>query len=228
LQLSMLPKELPQIKNLEISVYMKTATEVGGDYYDFSIKNDESLNIALGDATGHGMKAGTLVSMIKSLFIANSVDKSLEDFFTTSNVALKNSKLDKMMIAFAMININSNKLKIANAGIPPIYFYRKMRNYVEEINLNGLPLGAMNNSNYDIYESELAEGDTIILFSDGFPELQNTKGEMYGYERIKKVFTDNVHKSPEEIISYLKNEGTRWVNDKEPDDDVTFVVIKIK
>ncbi|MCW8849359.1 MAG: triple tyrosine motif-containing protein, partial [Melioribacteraceae bacterium] len=62
LQLSMLPKELPRNSNLDIAVYMKTATEVGGDYYDFSMKEDGSLNIALGDGTGHGLKAGILVS----------------------------------------------------------------------------------------------------------------------------------------------------------------------
>jgi serine phosphatase RsbU (regulator of sigma subunit) len=228
LQLSMLPKELPKVKNLDIAVYMKTATEVGGDYYDFSTKNDESLNIALGDATGHGMKAGTLVSMMKSLFTANSIDKSLEDFFTTSNDALKNSKLDKMMMAFAMININSNKLQIANAGIPPIYIYRKRKNIVEEINLNGLPIGAMKNSRYDIYEGELAEGDTIILFSDGLPELTNDSNEIYGYDRTKTEFHCVGDKAPEEIVDHLKNSGSEWLNGKEPDDDVTFVVIKVK
>ncbi len=228
LQLSMLPNEIPSLPHLNISVYMKTATEVGGDYYDFSTKEDDSLNICIGDATGHGMKAGTIVSMMKSLFTANSIDKSLEDFFTTSNYALKNSKMDKMMMAFAMININSNKLKIANAGIPPIYIYRKMKNIVEEINLNGLPIGAMKNSEYDIYEGELAEGDTILMLSDGFPELRNVENEMFGYEKLKKVFANNANKSSEEIISILKEDGSRWVNDKDPNDDVTFVVIKVK
>ena len=228
LQLSMLPNEIPSLPHLDISVYMKTATEVGGDYYDFSIKEDDSLNICLGDATGHGMKAGTIVSMMKSLFTANSIDKSLEDFFITSNYALKNSKLDKMMMAFAMININSNKLNIANAGIPPIYIYRRSKNIVEEINLNGLPIGAMKNSEYDIYEGELTEGDTILMLSDGFPELRNNENEMFGYERLKKVFANSANKSSEEIISILKEEGSSWVNDKDPDDDVSFVVIKVK
>ena len=68
LQLAMLPKELPNIPNLEIAVYMQTATEVGGDYYDFSTVEDGSLNICLGDATGHGMKAGIMVSSMKSIF----------------------------------------------------------------------------------------------------------------------------------------------------------------
>jgi ligand-binding sensor domain-containing protein len=68
LQLSMLPKELPQLPNLDIAVYMKTATEVGGDYYDFHIGLDGTLTVVLGDATGHGMKAGTMVTTTKSLF----------------------------------------------------------------------------------------------------------------------------------------------------------------
>ena len=67
LQLSMLPKELPQLPNLDIAVYMKTATEVGGDYYDFHIGLDGTLTVVFGDATGHGMKAGTMVTTTKSL-----------------------------------------------------------------------------------------------------------------------------------------------------------------
>ena len=169
----MLPNELPKLPNLDIAVYMKTATEVGGDYYDFSFSSDGSLNVAIGDATGHGMKAGTLVSMIKSLFVANSINKSLEDFFSSSNEALKNSKLDKMMMAFAMVNISGNKIEIANAGIPPIFIYRKSKNEVEEINLAGLPLGAMKNINYDTHISDLGIEDVVLMLSDGMPELQN-------------------------------------------------------
>jgi len=68
LQLSMLPKELPQLPYLDIAVYMQTATEVGGDYYDFHVGLDGTLTVVIGDATGHGMKAGTMVTAAKSLF----------------------------------------------------------------------------------------------------------------------------------------------------------------
>ncbi len=68
LQLSMLPKNVPQLPDLEIAAYMKTATEVGGDYYDFHVADDGTLTIAIGDATGHGLKAGTVVTATKSLF----------------------------------------------------------------------------------------------------------------------------------------------------------------
>ena len=64
----MLPKEIPRLPTLDIDVYMKTASEVGGDYYDFDLTSDGTLTIALGDATGHGTKAGVMVALIKSLF----------------------------------------------------------------------------------------------------------------------------------------------------------------
>ena len=79
-----------------------------------------------------------------------------------------------------------------------------------------------------MYESELFSGDVILMLSDGFPELQNEKNEQYGYERTKSSFKAIARKTSEGIISYLKDEGSKWVNDKDPDDDVTFVVVKIK
>jgi serine phosphatase RsbU (regulator of sigma subunit) len=64
--------------------------------------------------------------------------------------------------------------------------------------------------------------------SDGYPELQSDKNEIFGYRRAKNSFELAAEKEPEEIITYLKDEGSSWVNDKDPDDDVTFVVIKVK
>lgn len=67
LQLSLLPKNIPELSEYEIAVYMDTATEVGGDYYDFNVK-DDILTVAIGDATGHGLNAGTVVTATKALF----------------------------------------------------------------------------------------------------------------------------------------------------------------
>lgn len=226
LQLAMLPKELPKLSKLDIAVHMQTATEVGGDYYDFSIKDNGSLNICIGDATGHGLKAGTIVSIMKSLFIADSARLDLKNFFTSANETLKKMSLDKMMIALAMINIYGRQIKIANAGIPPIYIYRKESSLVEEVALHGLPIGAMRRTDYKIISTELNIGDTILLFSDGLPELQNSNKEMYGYERLKRVFAENGHKSSNEIISALQMDGANWKGDVEQNDDITFIAVK--
>ena len=108
------------------------------------------------------------------------------------------------------------------------FIYRKQSNQVEEIMLKGMPLGAIKNFPYEIIKTDLSSGDTILLLSDGLPELKNENNIQYGYERVKESFGQIVEKQPEEMINHLKVEGSNWVKDKDPDDDVTFVVIKIK
>ncbi len=102
LQLSMLPRELPQLPHLDIAVYMKTATEVGGDYYDFSTIYDGSLNIAVGDATGHGMQAGTLVTIIKGLFTSEASSRGILEFFSDASRTIKDINLGRLMMAFSL------------------------------------------------------------------------------------------------------------------------------
>jgi len=228
LQLAMLPKEIPQLQNLDIAVYMQTATEVGGDYYDFSTKDDGSLNICLGDATGHGMKAGIMVSSMKSIFTTNSSKMDIESFFATANSGVKSMGLKRMMMGLILLNINKNAFKLVNAGMPPVFWFSKKIKKVNEITEHGMPIGAMNKSIYNVSDGSLEKGDTLLLMSDGMPELQNNRKEMYGYERIRNRFKDIAEKAPEEIVSYLKNESAGWVNNSDPDDDVTFVVIKLK
>lgn len=228
LQLSMLPKELPTNPNLDIAVYMKTATEVGGDYYDFSTMDDGSLNIALGDATGHGMKAGILVSMIKSLFVSNSVNKSIEDFFISSNMALKKANLKRMVMSFVMININGNKAKVINAGMPPIYHFKKEDSKIYELNKHSLPLGSLLNDTYSATNLEVKTGDIILMLSDGYPELQNTNGELLGYEMCCQNLKETSNKTTNEIIDFMIEKGNLFINGNEPEDDITFVVIKVK
>ncbi len=112
--------------------------------------------------------------------------------------------------------------------MPPLFIYKKQSNKVDELLLKGMPLGAIKNFPYEIKETEISAGDTLLLFSDGLPELKNENEELFGYNRVNKLFKSVAEKQPEEIITKLKEEGSKWVNDNDPDDDVTFVVIKIK
>jgi len=114
------------------------------------------------------------------------------------------------------------------AGMPPVYLFRNKHKIIEEHLMEGMPLGTMYHFPYELKEIELFSGDTILLMSDGFPELQSTNNEIFGYKRAKNSFEEVAEKNPEEIIEYLKNEGNRWTDNKEPEDDVTFVVIKVK
>ncbi|MBU2491577.1 MAG: SpoIIE family protein phosphatase [Bacteroidetes bacterium] len=228
LQLSMLPKNLPSLPHLDIAVYMKTATEVGGDYYDFNVGLDGTLTVVIGDATGHGMKAGTMVTAAKTLFNSYSANPNILFTFHEMTRCIKQLQMQSVSMCLTMLKIRNNNLIISSAGMPPMFLFKRESRIVEEHLLKGMPLGTMNNFPYEIREMELAKGDTILLMSDGFPELTNEDNELYGYKRVRNKFEETADKEPEEIITCLKDEGSRWVKDNDPDDDVTFVVIKIK
>jgi len=228
LQLSMLPKELPSLPNLDIAVYMKTATEVGGDYYDFHVGLDGTLTVVIGDATGHGMKAGTIVTAAKSLFNSYASNKDILFTFKEMTRCIKQMHMRNLSMCLTMLKINEKNMKYSSAGMPPIYLFRCEDSIVEEHLMKGMPLGSMNNFPYEIGETALNPGDTILLMSDGFPELKNGNEEMYGFDRAKNSFQEIADKPPEEIINHLKEESSNWMNGNDPDDDVTFVVIKVK
>ncbi len=228
LQLSMLPKSLPQLPHLDIAVYMKTATEVGGDYYDFNIGIDGTLTVVIGDATGHGMRAGTMVTSAKSLFNSYAANPDIIFTFKEMTRCIKQMQFQSLAMSMTMLKIKNNKLFMSAAGMPPVYLFRNKHKIIEEHLMEGMPLGTMDNFPYELREMELFTGDTLLLMSDGFPELQNITKEMLGYKRAKNSFEEVAEKEPESIITYLKEVGSRWTNDKDPDDDVTFVVIKVK
>ena len=228
LQLSMLPKELPKLPHLDIAVYMKTATEVGGDYYDFHVGMDGTLTVVIGDATGHGMKAGTMVTTAKSLFNSYAPNPDILYSFSEITRCIKQMNMGKMSMCMTMLKIQDSRLKMSSAGMPPSFIFRRDTRIVEEHLMQGVPLGTMNKFSYKIIDTKLKPGDTILLLTDGLPELQNDNEELFGYKRVRNIFEEIAEKSPEEIINQLKEDGSDWVSDKDPEDDVTFVVIKVK
>ena len=228
LQLSMLPKELPAIPNLDIAVYMKTATEVGGDYYDFLVGIDGTLTVVIGDATGHGLKAGTMVTTAKSLFSSHAANEDIIKTFHEFTRVIKNMRMHLMSMCLSIIKINGSTLKISAAGMPPALLYRKANNKVEELVIKGMPLGAFTDFPYKLHETTLQKGDTLFLQSDGLPELFDKDMNMFGYENVTRVFSEVAGRSPAEIIEHLNKIGADWIGNSEPDDDVTFVVIKVK
>jgi len=228
LQISMLPKVIPQVDGLEFAVFMKTASEVGGDYYDFSTAPDGSVNIAVGDATGHGMRAGIMVSIMKTLFISDSSRLNLAEFFKDSNKTIKALNLGRIMMAFTMLNINGNRVRYVNAGMPPILIFRKSDNTVNELENQFIPLGGLSDSDFHISEFEINSGDAILIQSDGFPELFNELDEQLGYEAVESEFKFVAEKPAADIIEYFKSVILAWSAGTELLDDVTFVVIKKK
>ena len=228
LQLSLLPEAYPVHPSYEVAWYMKTATEVGGDYYDYVLAHDGTLTLTLGDATGHGMAAGTLVSVAKSLFRTLSGQEDIAEIFNLMSRTLNEMNMKRIYMAMNMIKVKNGKMRISSAGIPPALLYRAASGQVEEILLPGLPLGCMVRIGYGQMEYELSPGDTILMMSDGLPERTNTAGEGMGYERVEALFGEVGDQSPEKILEHLVDGGEVWADGVSQDDDVTLIAVKVK
>ncbi len=226
LQISMLPKKLPQLPNLEIAAYMKPATEVGGDYYDFHVGKDGTLTVAVGDATGHGLKAGTMVTATKSLFNNFADAADIPDTLQQISRSLKAMNLRGLFMALTLIKLKDYNLSICAAGMPSTLVYHAADNTVEEISIRAVPLGSLTNFKYQKQELVLQKGDCVIVLSDGFPEMFNAENEILGFDKASEVLQKNAGLSAREIINHLIKTGENWANGRPQDDDVTFVVLK--
>ncbi len=228
MQLSMLPKEIPQFPDLEIATYTKPATEVGGDYYDLMKTEDGTLTLIIGDATGHGLKAGTMVTATKSLFNSLGNREDVVEILDEFNRSFYSMKLHNLAMCMMILKIRNKKMEIASAGMPSALIYRNNPGKVEEILLKGMPLGAVKQFPYYKENYELNSGDVILLMSDGFPERFTATKEMIDYEKSKEILAETGSSSLNEIIDHFVKYGDDWANGHPQEDDVTFVAVKIK
>lgn len=228
LQISMLPKIIPQLPHLEIAAYMKTATEVGGDYYDFRLAASGELTTVVGDATGHGLKAGTVVTATKSLFNHLAETADVTEFFSHSSLALKRMNMRSLFMAMTVARIKGHTLTISSAGMPPVLIYRAATGEVIEVQLTGVPLGSVTSYRYRQLEFPLNLGDVIVLMSDGLPERFNQDNEMLGYDQPKLALAESAGLSSQAIIERLITDSETWAEGRPLDDDVTFVVLKVR
>jgi serine phosphatase RsbU (regulator of sigma subunit) len=234
LQLSMLPKTIPHSDDWQIDVFMRTASEVGGDYYDFHTDVNGTLTIAIGDATGHGVNAGTMVAVTKSLFSEFAENENIVETFNKYNSFIKSMNLGNLYMALTIAKIKKGKMILSSAGMPPVLVYRAESRTVDEIRLKGMPLGGFLNYPYQQAEIELGLNDIVLFMTDGLPEMFNKIDEIFGYEKTKEEFKEILNKSyvtnasiyGKDIIEKLLNRAEAWANGRMQEDDITFVVLK--
>jgi serine phosphatase RsbU (regulator of sigma subunit) len=186
----MVPNDVPAHPQLDLAWYIETATEVGGDYYDYTLADDGTLTLTLGDATGHGMAAGVIVTATKTLFQSLAHQPNMAETFTAMSLNLKRMNLKRIGMAMNMIKVKGHTMHVSSAGIPPILLYRAGSQTVEEILIEGMPLGYATWPEYEQQTFNLAPGDIVLVMSDGLPERLNAADEEYGYPAVEALFAD--------------------------------------
>lgn len=233
IQLSMLPTQPPALSFLDIAARQQTASEVGGDYYDFFARTNGSLRVAIGDATGHGVASGLMVSMTKaSLMGAGEIDliTLLQEINTTLNKVNLGPQLNMALMLLDLIPKQSGGVTVqaSGGGMPPIYILRASGE-TDEVMISGLPLGIIEEAVYEQSEFDLEVGDALLLASDGLPERFNAASEFLGFDRLT-VALDNIDtttKTATAILDHVAAISDEWGQNYPPHDDMTLVIMKV-
>lgn len=228
LQLSMLPAELPASNFWDIAVYMETAQEVGGDYYDFTTNAEGNLLVAVGDATGHGMKAGIIVATAKSFFHTLAQEPILVNMLRRMSVGIKNMNLRMMYMSMLLLKCDKHSVEYTSAGMPPIIHFKRRNGGIKTHLHKGMPLGAMIDYPYTSSRIDVESGDVLLLMSDGLTELFNESRQQLGLQGVQNMVENNIALSAQNIVSKLTEDASAWAAKAVQEDDITIVVMKAK
>ena len=225
LQNSLLPKKIPSRKEYDISVYLKSATEVGGDYYDFIENENKDLYAICGDATGHGVVSGIMVSVTKAgLNGIQMADPST--ILNNLNSIVKRVNFGRLRMSLSVAKINNGSIELSSAAMPPTYYYNAKKNNVEEILVPNLPLGGIEGEKFDGVKKDFKKGDVVVMISDGLPELPNKEDVLLDYPKVLECIKNNCNESADEIKDALVRMSDSWADGLMNPDDITIVVIK--
>ncbi len=234
IQLSMLPTAPPSLPHLDIAARQETASEVGGDYYDFFPQPGGKLRVAVGDATGHGVASGLMVSMTKASLLATTgtglaaLLKKINAILTRIDLGTQ-LNMALMLLELSEMQNGAVPARAIGGGIPPIYILRAGGG-VEELMVSGFPLGVIADAIYKRVEFSLNPGDAVLLMSDGLSEMFNPQRELLGYDRLIAALRqiDPTELAAEEVLQRVARVGNEWAAGHPLYDDVTLVVIKIR
>jgi serine phosphatase RsbU (regulator of sigma subunit) len=237
LQLSMLPAHNVILDKIEIIGRMRTASEVGGDYYDFIEMTDDRICIAVGDATGHGMAAGLVVGMVK-MGLINGLQKfngntNVKPLVQDLNRALKYSLSQRgmgMCLGAAILEKSTLKAELFSNGMPAPYHYRSADNKLSQIVTQAPPLGFLQNVNVQPVEIELRSGDALLWLSDGFEERLDRMNQVWGSELVEQTLEliCAEESSADDIAQRMIEACDRAGDGLSNHDDMTIVVAKVR
>lgn len=228
LQVSMLPRTLPEVEGLETSATMLPASEVGGDYYDFRVAPDGSLVVAVGDATGHGVAAGIMVTAVKALFSALGGGESLPAVLVECDRVLREMQVRPLHMCLALARLTPRSVTFCSAAMPPVLIHRAASGEVEELGSGGRPMGSRLAGAWGEHSAPLAPGDTLLFASDGLAEQLDPAGQPFGYERLAEAFRASAGVPAAALVERLLARAAEWRGAREQGDDITLVVIRIR
>jgi len=230
LQFRLLPPKVPHFAHAEVATRFAPARQIGGDLYDFlKYSGVGRVGIAVGDVSGKGAPAAIYAALVSGIMRSHALEEpGAASMLEGINLSLSERPIDAQYVSmiYAIWDDHDRKLHIANSGLPrPIHCHA---GHCSLINVTGLPMGLFNTAEYEETTLRAEPGDAFIFFSDGILDATNSKGEMFGRERLERIADQNVHLSAEGMVDKLFSAVSAHADGVERFDDQTIVVLKVK
>ncbi len=234
IQASMLPcifPAFPEREEFEVYASMTPAKEVGGDFYDFFMVDEDNLAIVAADVSGKGVPAALFMVIGKTLIKDHTTSgKNLGDVFTEVNELLCEANSEELFItAFVgVLNLKTGEFRYVNAGHEMPFISKNSAPFEPHKIRAAFVLAGMEGMSYKEGVIQLEPGDKVFQYTDGVTEATNADEKLFGMERLKSSLARVCNKTPEEILSSVKADIDKFVGEAPQFDDITMICLEYK
>jgi len=231
IQEDLLPHKFPKNDEFEVYAVSIPAKEVGGDFYDFFLIDEDQLAVIIADVSGKGVPAALFMVIAKTL-IKNytQLGKSPAEVFSMVNNQLYEGNDASMFVTawMGVLEIGTGKFTYVSAGHNQPLLKTTGKEYDWIKSEAGFVLGGMEDIHYQQNEISLKPGDRVYLYTDGVTEATTSDDELFGDTRLLQVMNINNDISLKQQLSYVKKEVDSFIKDGEQFDDITMLIMEYK
>ncbi|MCR5453106.1 MAG: SpoIIE family protein phosphatase [Lachnospiraceae bacterium] len=233
IQANMLPSIFPAFPGRnEFDVYasMDPAKEVGGDFYDFFLIDEEHLGLVIADVSGKGVPAALFMMMAKILIsIYAQEGLSPSETLAHANKAICGHNDENLFVTvwLGIMDISTGKIVASNAGHEYPIIKKKNGEFEMLQDKHCFVVGAMEEIKYKEYDFTLEKGGSLFLYTDGVPEATDNDKELFGVERMLNALNSEPEAAPEQILKNVRVSVDKFVGDAPQFDDITMLCIKL-
>ena len=234
IQASMLPHAFPPFPDrTEFDIYasMDPAKEVGGDFYDFFLIDDDHLGLVMADVSGKGVPAALFMMACKIILQSCAMlGQSAGEILAKTNEAICSNNQAEMFVTVwvGILEISTGRLSAANAGHEYPALRRRGGSFELFRDRHGFVLGGMPGMRYGEYEIQLAPGDQLFVYTDGVPEATDAAGGMFGAARMLDALNAATGTGPEGVLGRVRRAVDGFVGGAEQFDDLTMLCLEYR
>ena len=233
IQSSMLPSVFPAFPDrgdFDLYASMTPAKEVGGDFYDFLLIDEDHLAVLIADVSDKGVPAALFMMSTKILlnYRAQQGGSPSEILYSVNDQICKNNSEMFVTVWLGILDLNTGVMTCANAGHEYPFIRGKDGAFRKLKDKHGIVLGAMESARYKDYEIQMMPGDAVFVYTDGIPEANNADGEFYGLERMESALNSIADRDPEGVLQGIREDVNSFTGEARQFDDLTMLCVEYK